>query len=59
MISASGAVTSSSVAGSTLGNPAAESCVARAVQRIAFPQPEGGGVVIVTYPFMFQSAEGG
>ncbi len=59
VISSSGAVTTSTVAGSTLGNPAAEQCVARAVQRIAFPQPEGGGVVIVTYPFMFQSAEGG
>lgn len=57
VISPSGAVSTSSVAGSTLGNPAAEACVARAVQRIAFPQPEGGGVVIVTYPFMFQSAE--
>lgn len=58
VITASGAVTSASVAGSTLGNAAAEACVARAVERIAFPQPEGGGVVIVTYPFMFQSAEG-
>jgi TonB family protein len=59
VISPSGAVTSSQAAGSTLGEPAVETCVARAVQRIAFPQPEGGGVVIVTYPFMFQSAEGG
>lgn len=58
VISPSGAVSTASVAGSTLGNPAAEQCVARAVQRIAFPQPEGGGVVIVTYPFMFQSASG-
>ncbi|MFZ5786224.1 MAG: TonB family protein, partial [Acidobacteriota bacterium] len=58
VISPSGAVSSASVAGSTLGEPAVEQCVARAVERIAFPQPEGGGVVIVTYPFMFQSAEG-
>ncbi len=57
VISSSGAVSSSSVASSTLGDPTAETCIARAVQRIAFPQPEGGGVVIVTYPFMFQSAE--
>ncbi len=54
VISPSGAVTTSAVAGSTLGNPAAEQCVARAVQRIAFPQPEGGGVVIVNYPFAFE-----
>lgn len=57
VISGSGAVSASSVANSTLGDPAAEQCVARAVQRIAFPQPDGGGVVIVTYPFMFQPAE--
>ncbi len=56
VIAPSGAVTTSTVAGSTMGNPAAEQCIARAVQRITFPQPEGGGVVIVTYPFMFQRA---
>jgi hypothetical protein len=59
VISPSGAVTTSSVAENTLGDGAVGDCVSRAVQRIAFPQPEGGGVVIVTYPFMFQSAEGG
>lgn len=61
VISPSGAVTSSSVAGSTLGSPPAEQCIARAVHAIRFPPPEGGGVVIVTYPFMFQtdSSSGG
>ena len=57
VISPSGAVTSATPAQNTLGDPQVGSCVARAVQRIAFPQPEGGGVVIVTYPFMFQSAQ--
>lgn len=56
VISTSGAVASSSVAGSTIGNPRVEQCVARAVGRIGFPAPDGG-VVIVTYPFMFTSAE--
>jgi TonB family protein len=57
IISPSGAVTSSSVASSTLGDSEVEECVARTIQRIAFPEPEGGGVVIVTYPFRFQTAE--
>jgi len=57
IITGSGAVSVSNVASSTLGNPAAEQCVARAVQRISFPAPEGGGTVIVTYPFMFQNAD--
>jgi TonB family protein len=56
IISPSGAVTSSTVAESTLGDRTAEDCVARAVQRVAFPEPEGGGVVIVTYPFVFNPA---
>jgi TonB family protein len=56
VISPSGSVSTAAVAGSTLGNPSAEQCVARAIQRIAFPQPQGGGVVIVTYPFLFQSS---
>ncbi len=56
VISPSGAVTTSTVASSSMGSPAVEQCVARAVGRIGFPAPDGG-VVIVTYPFMFQSAE--
>ncbi len=31
-------------------------CVARAVRTIQFPRPTGGGVVEVTYPFVFTSA---
>jgi TonB family protein len=57
VISGQGAVASSAVDSSTLGDPQAEQCVARAVQRIGFPQTDDGGVVIVTYPFLFQPAE--
>jgi len=56
IIGPTGAVTSASVGSTTLGNTDAEQCVARAVQRIAFPQPEGGGVVSVRYPFEFSFA---
>ena len=46
------------VASSTLGDPQVENCIAQAVRRWTFPQPEGGGIVIVTYPFMLTSPEG-
>ena len=38
---------------SDLGNAAVERCVVDAVNRWTFPAPEGGGLVIVTYPFVF------
>ena len=41
--------------GERLGNPAAENCIAQAVRRWTFPQPKGGGIVIVSYPFVFGS----
>jgi len=52
VISPTGAVVTSTVAESTLGNAAVESCIAQAVRRWAFPAPEGGGIVMVTYPFV-------
>ncbi|QQR88832.1 MAG: AgmX/PglI C-terminal domain-containing protein [Myxococcales bacterium] len=60
IISPSGAVQSSVVdaGSSTLGDNSVRSCVANAVRRWTFPAPEGGGVVIVTYPFMLTSSGG-
>lgn len=55
VIGQNGSVASARVVSSSMGEPSVEQCVARAVQRITFPSPDGG-VVIVTYPFMFQSA---
>jgi len=51
IISGTGAVQMAVVANSTLGNAKVENCIAQAVRRWTFPQPKGGGVVIVTYPF--------
>jgi TonB family protein len=51
VIASSGSVQSATVASSTLGAADAETCIARAVQRWAFPAPSGGGVVLVTLPF--------
>ncbi|MBI2897969.1 MAG: TonB family protein [Deltaproteobacteria bacterium] len=59
VISPSGAVTSSTISSSTIGASAVEDCVSRAVRRWTFPAPAGGGVVVVSYPFMFQMANEG
>ncbi len=54
VISASGSVASSQVAQSTANNAELETCVAGRVRTWIFPKPKGGGVVIVTYPFIFK-----
>ncbi|MDH5491638.1 MAG: TonB family protein [Myxococcales bacterium] len=56
IISTTGTVQTAMVASSTLGNQRVEGCVAGAVRRWTFPAPEGGGIVIVNYPFMPQQS---
>ncbi len=56
VISASGSVATSQVAGSTAGNAELETCVAGRVKTWMFPKPKGGGVVVVTYPFIFKQS---
>jgi TonB family protein len=58
IVSPTGAVQSAGVHESTLGAPRAEGCIAQAVRRWSFPSPEGGGIVIVTYPFVLTAAGG-
>jgi TonB family protein len=41
---------------STLGMPSVDQCVVAAVQRWQFPQPAGGGLAMVSYPFLFSPA---
>ncbi len=36
------------------GMPPVDACVASAIAGIQFPAPQGGGVVVVNYPFIFQ-----
>jgi pSer/pThr/pTyr-binding forkhead associated (FHA) protein len=55
IISQTGAVASSAVQSSTLGNATVESCISTAVHRWTFPAPDGGGVVGVNYPFVLDS----
>jgi TonB family protein len=52
----SGQVTSSVVQESTLNLGSLEGCVTQAVRRWKFPQPAGGGLTIVTYPFVLARA---
>lgn len=56
VISASGRVSSAGVENSTMGNSAVENCVVGVIQRIIFPEPLGGGIVEVSYPFTFTPA---
>lgn len=51
-----GRVESASIAENSMGNRNVESCVLQEVRRMRFDQPDGG-MVVVTYPFTFRSAE--
>jgi hypothetical protein len=61
IISGTGDVSTVQTAQNTFGGgsgPAIDQCVSRIIQRLKFPNPKGGGIVNVTYPFVF-SASGG
>ena len=58
VIAKDGSVSSSSTKTSTLKNPIVENCVHSRFMRMRFPQPKGGGIVIVSYPFVFNSQGG-
>ena len=52
-IAKDGTVSSASTKASTMGSPAVESCINGRFQRFQFPEPKGGGTVLVSYPFIF------
>jgi TonB family protein len=58
-IAASGQVIASVLQSSTMGNIRVENCVVQAVRRWEFPKPMGGGIVIVSYPFVFNAGSAG
>jgi TonB family protein len=58
-ISATGQVVASVLQTSTMGNNRVENCTVQAVRRWEFPKPLGGGIVIVSYPFVLTPAGGG
>ena len=53
VIAADGTVSQATTKATTMNNPAVESCINGRFARFQFPQPKGGGVVIVSYPFIF------
>ena len=57
VISPTGAVQSVAATTSTLGSSPMEGCVVRQVRRWRFPEPAGGGIVIVDYPFVFRTPD--
>jgi len=58
VIAKDGSVSSSSTKSSTLKSPIVENCIHSRFMRMRFPQPKGGGIVIVSYPFVFNSQGG-
>jgi len=58
MIARNGQVLSSVLQSSSMKNPAVERCTVQAVHRWQFPEPQGGGLVTVTYPFSLTPAGG-
>jgi TonB family protein len=55
-IGPTGQVTNATVQSSTLGNTEVEGCIVAAARRFVFPKPAGGGIVMVTYPFVLRTA---
>jgi pSer/pThr/pTyr-binding forkhead associated (FHA) protein len=53
-ISAKGYVQQASVSATTLGNATVERCITQKVRTWKFPEPKGGGIVIVNYPFILK-----
>ncbi len=58
VIDRSGAVASAVVESKDLPDEAVASCVTKSFLPLQFPQPEGNGVVVVSYPVSFSPADG-
>lgn len=56
VITASGSVTSAKINESTITDHALQRCLLEQVERLRFPAPAGGGIVIVSYPFAIGTA---
>jgi len=54
-IARDGSVSSAKTNSTSMNNPIVESCICQRIMRSQFPQPKGGGIVIVSYPFVFKS----
>jgi hypothetical protein len=52
-IAKDGTVSAANTKSTTMSNSAVESCIVGRFMRMQFPTPKGGGIVIVSYPFLF------
>lgn len=57
-IDAEGNVASAEVIETTLNAPSVEQCIVGVIRRLRFPEPPGGGVIHVTYPFILRNEDG-
>jgi TonB family protein len=57
-IDGSGAVSDAQVAQTSMNNNNVEQCMLSRMRRWKFPEPKGGGVVVVTYPWIFSNGAG-
>ncbi|HET6284535.1 MAG TPA: AgmX/PglI C-terminal domain-containing protein [Polyangia bacterium] len=57
-IAPGGHVITSALQSSTMGNARVENCTVQAIRRWSFPAPTGGGLVVVSYPFVLNPAGG-
>jgi TonB family protein len=55
-IDGSGSISEAQVAESGVDNANVESCMLERIRRWKFPEPHGGGVVVVTFPWVFSAA---
>ncbi len=53
VVAKDGTVASASIKSSTLNDATVESCLVSRFLRMSFPAPGGGGIVMVSYPFLF------
>jgi TonB family protein len=57
-VAADGTVSAARVSSSTIASPAVGQCLVRRILSWAFPRPRGGGIVKVSYPFVFRASDG-
>lgn len=57
VISPTGSVQSAKVKETTINNQNVENCIVGKIKGWKFPEPKGGGIVIVTYPFILKRTD--
>ncbi|MDP3235116.1 MAG: AgmX/PglI C-terminal domain-containing protein [Myxococcales bacterium] len=55
-IDATGSIADAVVAESGIDNANVEACMLERIRRWKFPEPKGGGVVVITFPWVFHAA---